>query len=185
MYRPFLLALVVLCLAGLLFARPADPADEVPMRPPMQKLMAAIQTELQSHGDYVLGKGLYGWSTRLDKIENCRAELTVRVANNTGEALVNTESVDFSLGAIEPYSIELKKNYLELPCAANQNCIFSTSTCSKKSKDGIVIDCATASQKRVGAFRLEFDGDVESAARLEKNFRQAVELCRAPKSVSF
>jgi len=151
----------------------------------MENLAAAIQAELGSHGDRVLGNGLYGWSTRLNKIDGCRAELSVRVTNNKEESSVRTETVNFSLGDIEPHDVELQKNRLELPCARKEECIFSTSTCSATTKSGIVIDCATSSQKRVKSFTLELDGDVAAASRLEKTFRQAVDLCHAQQSVTF
>lgn len=181
MTRLRLLALVLLSLTARLLAQPAQESSRLPI----DSLAAVIQAEFESHGDRVLGKGLYGWSTRLNKIEECRAELSVRVTSNTGEATVRTETVNFSLSAIEPNSIELKKNWLALPCAGKENCIFSTSTCSAKTKDGIVINCATQSQKRVDSIDLEFDGDVAAASRLERAFRQAIDLCRTPKPVTF
>ncbi len=181
MTRLRLLAPVLLSFTALLLAQSAQESS----RPSIDNLTATIQAELDSHGDRVLGKGLYGWSTRLNKIEECRAELSVRVTNNTGEATVRTETVNFSLGAIEPYGIALQKNWLALPCAGKEKCIVSTSTCSTKTKDGIVINCATPSQKRVDAIELELDGDVAAATRLERAFRQAIDLCRTPKSVSF
>ncbi len=181
MTRLRLLALVLLSFTALMRAQSAQESS----RPSMANLTATIQAELESHGDRVLGKGLYGWSTRLNKIEECRAELSVRVTSNTGEATVRTETVNFSLAAIEPNGIELQKNWLALPCAGKEKCIFSTSTCSTKTKDGIVIDCATPSQKRVDALELEFDGDVAAASRLERAFRQAIDLCRTPKPVTF
>jgi len=182
MYRNSLLVFVLFCLSALALAQRSV---EVISRPSLERLAATIQAELQSHGERVLGHGAYRWSTRLGKIENCRAELTVRVDNNVGEASVRTETVEFSVGALEPYAMDLQKGWLELPCANREKCIFSTSTCSGKSKDGIVIDCGTASQKRVDSFRLEYDGDVASASRLQRAFRQAINLCRAPKPVTF
>jgi hypothetical protein len=182
MNRLLLLALVLLSLTVLLLARPAQEAGS---RNSIENLASAIQTELDNHGDRVLGNGLYGWSTRLNRIEECRAELSVRVTDNTAEASVRTETVNFSLGAIEPYNIEMRKNFLTLPCSGKEKCIFSTSTCSTKTKDGIVTDCATSSQKRVDSLILEFDGDAAAAVRLERAFRGAVDLCRTPKSVAF
>ncbi len=182
MIRLPLLCLVLLSLTAPL---PAQPAPEASSSPSIETLTVAIQTEFESHGDRVLSNGLYGWSTRLNKIEACRAEFSVRVTNTTGETSIHTETVSFSLGAIEPYGIALQKNQLALPCIGKSKCIFSTSTCSTKSKDGIVIDCATPSQKRVDSIALELDGDVAAAARLERAFHQAVDLCRTPKPVTF
>jgi hypothetical protein len=90
------------------------------------------------------------------------------------------------LGALDPYGIEMQqKHWLQLPCAGGQQCVFSTTTCSRKDANGIVTDCTTASQKRVDAFALQFDGDADSAQRLETAFRQAVETCRQPSRVTF
>ncbi len=175
------LAFLPLVFTALLLAQPAE---EAASRPSLENLAAAIQSELASHGDRVLGNGLYGWSTRLSKIEGCRAELSVRVTSNTGDPSVRTETVNFSLGAIEPSAVALQKNRLDLFCANRKNCIASTSTCSTTSK-GIVIDCGTQGQKRSETFSLEFDGDVAAAARLERAVLQAVELCRVPASVTF
>ena len=113
MTRLRLLALVLLSLTALLLAQPAQESS----RPSIDSLAVAIQAEFQSHGDRVLGKGLYGWSTRLNKIEECRAEFSVQVTSNTGELTVRTETVSFSLGAIEPYNVALQKIWLALPCA--------------------------------------------------------------------
>ncbi len=182
MTRLPVLGVVLLSLTALLLAQPPQNASP---RPSIDNLAAEIQSELNQHGDRILGKGLYGWSTRLNKIEDCRADLSVQVTDQTREATVHTETVNFSLGAIEPYSIELRKNMLVLPCANKGKCIFSTSTCSAKSKDGIVIDCATPSQNRADSISLEFDGDASAASRLERDFRQAVDLCRTPKPIAF
>jgi len=182
MYRNLLLVFVLLCLSALALAQPSFEAIS---RPSLERLTATIQAELQSHGERVLGHGAYRWSTRLGKIENCHAEFTVRVDNNVGEASIRTETVEFSMGALEPYAMDLQKGWLELPCANKEKCIFSTSTCASKSKDGIVIDCGTASHKRVDSFRLEYDGDAASASRLQRAFRQAIDLCREPKAVIF
>jgi hypothetical protein len=91
-----------------------------------------------------------------------------------------------SVGALDPYGIEMQqKHWLQLPCAEAQPCIFSTTTCSRKTADGIVTDCTTPSQKRADAFSLQFDGDADSAGRLLAAFRQAAETCRNPSSVTF
>jgi hypothetical protein len=140
---------------------------------------------LESHGERVLGRDVYHWSTRLEKMEDCRAEFSVRVINNFGEATTCTETVQFSLGALDPYGIDPQKSYLLLLCSGKENCVHSTSTCSTKSKDGIVTGCTNASPKRLQSFMLEFDGDAASAARLEKAVRQAIDVCRAPKAVTF
>ncbi len=153
----------------------------------MENLTAAIQAELDNHGDRVVDHGLFGWSTRLNKIEMCRAELSVRVTNtnNKDETSVRTETVNFSLGAIEPYEFQLEKNYLELPCARHEKCVSSSATCISTTKGGIVIDCATQSRKRTESLLLEFDGDVAAAARLEQDFRQAVDFCHELEPVTF
>jgi hypothetical protein len=182
MKRSFLLTIGLVPLTALLFAQPAEESSP---RASFNELAATIQKELASHGERVLGQETYRWSTRLEKMEDCRVELSVRVTNHFGDATARTESVNFSLGALEPYRIELKKSWLELPCAGREKCIYSTSTCSRKSKDGIVTDCASASPKRIESFSLEFDGDAASASRLEQAFHQAVDLCRAPKAVTF
>lgn len=183
MTRPPLLALIPLALTALLFAQPDQKTSS---RPAIENLATSIQHELDSHGDRVLGHGLYSWSTRLNKIDDCRAELSVQVTNNNAEdTSISTETVSFSLGAIESYKVELLPNRLELPCAHEGMCISSTSTCSAKTKSGIVIDCASPAQKQTPSFTLEFDGDVDAASQLKSAFREAIDLCHAPAPVTF
>jgi hypothetical protein len=182
MKQSFWLAFVLYSLPALLLAQPAWGASP---RTSLDEAASSIQAELESHGDRVFGHETYRWSTRLEKIADCRAELSVRVTSNLGEPTVRVESITFSLGALEPYSIALQKNGLDLPCAGRERCVFSTSTCSKKSRNGIVTDCATASQRRDESFALQFDGNAAAASRLEHAFREAVSRCREPQSVSF
>jgi hypothetical protein len=177
MKRSYWLALGLPFLTALLFAQASSRS--------FAQLASAIQTELENHGDRVLGQDAYHWSTRLEKMEDCRAEFSVQVINHFGEANTRTETVRFSLGALDPYGIELQKSYLVLPCSGIENCVYSTSTCSTKNKDGIVSSCTSASPKRLPSFRLEFDGDAASASRLEHAVREAVDVCRAPKAVTF
>jgi hypothetical protein len=181
MKRPFLLVMLLSFLAALLLAQPAQDAS-----PPaaLRQLESSIQAELESHGERVMGNETYHWSTRLERIENCRAELRVRITSNFRLATVQDESVSFSLGSIELYTIEMQKSRLELPCARGEKCIFSTSTCRTKTKEGLSVDCTTSSQKRVNSFALQLDGDPASAARLERDFRTAVRLCREPAEAS-
>jgi hypothetical protein len=181
MKRSYWLALGLPFLTALLLAQPGEKASSRSFA----QLASAIQTELESHGDRVLGQDAYHWSTRLERMEDCRAEFSVRVISKFGEASTRTETVQFSLGAIDPYGIDLQKSYLVLPCTGQENCVHSTSTCSTKNKNGIVTDCTSASPKRLPSFPLEFDGDAASASRLEKAVRQAVEGCRVPKAVTF
>jgi hypothetical protein len=177
------IAIGLLSLTGLLMAQPPE---EVGSHASVKTVASAIQTELEAHGERVMGKDVYHWSTRLEKFEDCRAEFSVRVTSNLADSTVHVESVKLSLGALDPYGIEMQqKHWLQLPCAGGQTCIFSTTTCSRKSANGIVTDCTTASQKRVDAFSLQFDGDADSAQRLEAAFRQAVESCRQPSRVTF
>jgi hypothetical protein len=182
MKRPLLIAAVLMFLAGLSLARPveqATPGDS------LKAVAATIRTELEGHGERILGKEIYHWSTRLEKIEDCRAEFSVRLTRNAADSTVDLEIVNFSLGALDPDGIGMQKHYLQLPCASGELCVFSTSTCSRRSPDGIIIDCTTASQKRVDAFALQFDGDADSAQRLQEAFRQAAAACRQPSRVTF
>jgi hypothetical protein len=182
MYRLCLLALVLLCWGAPLAARAVDESTSPPR---LEQLTAEIQAELQSHGERVLGRDVYRWSTRLEKVENCRAEFSVRVANKIGDAVMSTESVRFSLGALDRSKIAVQKSWLELHCAREEKCIFSTSTCSKTSKDGIAADCSSASQKQAESFAVELDGDAASALRLQKALREAIDLCHEGKPVTF
>jgi len=164
----------------------AQPVEDGTSRAAVKTVASVIATELEAHGERIMGKEVYHWSTRLEKVEDCRAEFTVRTTNNLSDSTVHVESIRFSLGALDPYGIEMQqKHWLQLPCAGRDQCIFSTSTCSQKLANGIVADCGTASQKRVDAFSLQFDGDADSAQRLEVAFRQAVESCRQPSRVTF
>jgi hypothetical protein len=183
MKNPLWVTVVLLSLTGLSIANPAPDAATAPA--PTTVAMA-IRTELETHGERVLGKETYRWSTRLESIEDCRAHFSVRVTSNLDEAIVHVESVTFSLGALDQYGIEMQQNHwLQLPCVSGQSCVISTSTCTRKSKDGIVIDCSTPSQKQASSFSLQLDGNAESAERLQRVLRQAVDACRQPTRVTF
>ena len=179
MKRLRLLVLSIISLSTLLSAQEAD------SRASLQELSATLQSELEGHGDRVLGPQVYRWSTRLQQVKDCRADLSIQVTDHYGTSVVRLDQVHFSLAAIEPGDISLKKSWLSLSCARKEKCFFSTSTCSKTTKDGIVVDCASASQKRDDSLALQFDGDSGAAARMEEAFRQAIELCRTPKAVAF
>jgi hypothetical protein len=182
MTRSLLIAIVLMSLAGFSLG---SPVQEGGSRASLKTVASAIQSELEGHGERILGKELYHWSTRLEKIENCRAEFSVRLTSNLSDSTVHVESVSFSLGALDLYAMEMQKSLLHLPCVNREKCVFSTSTCSRKTKDGITIDCATASQSRVDTFALQFDGDADSAQRLQEAFRTAVNTCREPSRVTF
>jgi hypothetical protein len=80
----------------------------------------------------------------------------------------------------------MEKNWLELPCAGREECVFSSSsTCTKKTTEGVAIDCTTVSRKREDSFLLQHDGDAAASSRLERGFRQASELCHDPAAVTF
>jgi hypothetical protein len=181
--KRFLLTAVVTCF--LTAVVPAQSAPDANRSASPQDVVATIQSELEIHGERMLGQETYRWSTRLEKYDACRVEFSVRVVSNFGDATVRTETVKFSLGAIDPYGIAPKKSRLELPCSNGERCVFSTSTCSKKTKNGITTDCATAIQQRVDTFSLQLDRDDAAASRLELAFRKAANLCREPKSVAF
>jgi hypothetical protein len=175
-----ILTVVLLSFTGLCLAQPVGDAPHASV-----KTVAAIESELEGHGERVMGNEVLHWSTRLEKVENCRAQFTVRATSNLADPTVRVESVSFSLGALDPSGIELQKHWLQLPCSDRSQCIFSTTTCSQKSANGIVTDCGTASQKRVDSFALQFDGDAESAQRLQTALREAIESCRQPSRVTF
>jgi hypothetical protein len=180
--KPSILIAVLLSFTGICLAQPVEAAAS---RASVKTVASAIESELQGHGERVMGKEMIHWSTRLEKVEDCRAEFTLRTISNLADATVRVESVSFSLGALYPYGIEMQKHWLQLPCADRNQCIFSTSTCSQKSAAGIVTDCGTASQKRVDSFALQLDGDAASAQRLQAAFRAAVDSCRQPSRVTF
>jgi hypothetical protein len=181
MKRSFWIALALPSVAALLLAQPAREPD----RPILQELQSDIQSELESHGDRVMGQEAYRWSTRLEGISDCRAELRVRATNRVGEKTVHEDSIRFSLGAIERYEIGWQKSWLALPCVGHEKCISTVSTCTKTTKDGIVVDCSSRSEKREESLSLQFDGDAAAASRLERDFRQAVELCHKAAPVGF
>ena len=178
MNRFYRIIFVALCLTVRLFA-------QAPARPAMHELESNIQAELESHGERVLGQEAYRWSTRLERISDCRAEFTVRETSNVGGTTVRTNSVRFSLGALETYGIILQKNGLELPCAGREKCILSSSTCTTKSTDGVVSDCTTVNRKREDSFLLQLDGDAAASSRLERVIRHAIGLCHEPAAVRF
>jgi hypothetical protein len=180
--KPSILIAILLTCTGLCLAQPVESAH----RASVKTVAAAIGSELESHGERVMGKEMIHWSTRLEKVEDCRAEFTVRTTSRLGDSTVRVESVSFSLGALDPYGIEMQqKHWLQLPCTDQRQCVFSTTTCSQKSAGGIVTDCGTANQKRVDTFALQLEGDADSAQRLEAAFRQAIESCQQPDRVTF
>jgi hypothetical protein len=181
MSRSFWIAFALPCATALLLAQPLREPD----RPAMRELESNIQSELESHGDRVMGHEGYRWSTRLETISGCRAELRVRATNSVGERTVHEDSIRFSLGAIERLEIGPEKNWLSLPCVGHEKCISTVSTCTKTTKDGIVVDCSSNGERREERFSLEFDGDAGAASRLDRDFRQAVKLCHEAAPVEF
>lgn len=181
MKRSFWILAALPCVAALLLAQPLHDPD----RPVLRELATNIQSELESHGDRVMGQDAYRWSTRLETISGCRAEIKVRATNRIGEKIVHDDSIRFSLGAIERFEIGRQKSWLALPCAGHEKCITTVSTCTKTTKDGIVVDCSSRSEKREDSLSLQFDGDAGAASRLEQDFREAVELCHEAAPVSF
>lgn len=181
MKRTLLLA-VTLCffIAPLLAqeAQEANPAAD------LNALAATIRTELEAHGERVMGQDAYRWSTHLESISNCRAEFSVRISNNVGLPTVQTEYVEFSLGSMDSSGIVPQKNWLDIPCLNKEKCIISNSACLQRSKEGIVTDCSTASTKRTNLFSLELD-DEAAISRMQQVFSRAIEICRQPASVDF
>ena len=171
-------AFALLCLVACCMGR-ERPIGEI------NDLTSVIQSELEAHGKRVLGDDRYSWTTRLEQIVDCRAEFTVRVVDNASEPVVHTNAVTFSLGAINPFDIGPQKSWLELPCLNHETCVATFATCRKTSREGLVTDCATASQPRTPSFSLQLDGDRAAAARLERALQRAVELCRAPAEAGF
>lgn len=181
MNRSFWIAVALPCAAALLLAQPAREPD----RPALRELESNIQSELESHGDRVMGHDAYRWSTRLETISGCRVELRVRATNSIGEKIVHEDSIRFSLGALERFEIGSQKNWLALPCVGHEKCISTVSICTKTTKDGIVVDCSSKSEKREESFSLQFDGDAGAASRLDRDFRRAVELCHEATPAGF
>jgi len=182
MKHSILIAVVILSFSGLSLAQRVE---EAPGHASVKNAVLEIETELDGHGERTMGKDTLHWSTRLEKVEDCRAELTVRTSLNLGDPTERVETVSFSLGALDPYAIGMEKHWLQLPCFDRNPCFFSTTTCSQKSANGVVTDCGTASQKRVDTLALEFDGDADSAQRLQAAFHQVVESCQQPSRVTF
>jgi hypothetical protein len=125
------------------------------------------------------------WSTRLQRIADCRASFTVRTSTNYREPSVRLDQLSFSLATVNPYRIDVQKNWLDLACLNGEKCFFSTSTCVENRRDGLNIDCTSASHKRSETMRINFDGDSASASRLQRAFQKAIELCRESQSISF
>lgn len=183
MRRSSWVVMVLLMLSGLGLANPTQNAAPLPT---LDAFATTIRAELESHGERILGKEMYHWSTRLEGMQDCRAAFSVRLVNNFSDSTVQVERVSFLLGALDPYGIELQQNHrLQLPCFDGRSCIFSTSTCTRKSKDGIVIDCSTPNQKRAEVFSVQLDGDSGAADRLQQALRRAIDACRQPSPVTF
>jgi hypothetical protein len=174
-----LLVLSVLCLVGAAGGQSANRQDE------LRALETSIRSRLEQHGERVLGKDAYRWSTRLDSLEGCRVTLVETVTNNVGEQVVRHNEVSVPLGKIGETSIEPEKVRLVLSCSAHDPCVFTHSTCTKTTKQGITVDCSSPGEKRQEALRLQLDGSEAAALELERDFRRAVELCHAPLTTTF
>jgi hypothetical protein len=183
MKRLFSIAAISIVLGGVCMANPVQTSAPVPS---FTALTASIRTELETHGERVLGNDLYHWSTRLAKIEGCRAEFSVRLTNNLSESTVTVETVNFSLGALDPIATAIEqKHWVQLSCRNRESCVTSISVCSRRSKDGIIIDCTTPSEKRTNAFSLQLDSDAAAGERLKQDLLQAIDACSQPSRVSF
>jgi hypothetical protein len=174
------IAVAVLALAGMLPAQSIANTSDATLR----NASLAIESELETHGGRMMGKDAYSWSTRLEKLDGCRMELSVRTVNHVTDPAVSIETVSFSLGALDPYSMDIQKHWLQISCMS-EDCIYSTTKCSRRSPDGVVADCTTPNQKWAHGFALEMDGDPASAQRLAQDFQEAVLDCRRPTQVSF
>lgn len=183
MRRLIHLAIVLSTLsAGLL----AQPVEQSAKDAALVSVASTIQVELESHGDRVHGKELYHWSTRLEKAEGCHIEFSERLTDNYAEPTVRVKDVSFSLGALDPKAVAMQNHFLQLACDDdNQDCIFSTSTCTHTSAQGIVTDCSSPNQSYADGFALQVDGDEASSERLEQAFRKAVLACQQPTRVSY
>jgi hypothetical protein len=174
---------VVLCsLAALAPAATIETATS----PSLVNAATSIRTELVAHGDRVLGRDAYRWSTRLEKIEGCRAEFSVRITNKVMGPTIHVESVNVSLGGVDPDGIAMQQmHWLQVPCWGQQNCVVSTTTCTRQYKDGVVINCSTPAATVADAFSVELDGNMAAAQRLQQALREAVSACHQPTRVSF
>jgi hypothetical protein len=167
------------CFGGLLWAQQTPPATG------LQQSESNIRAELEGHGDRNVGQ-TYQWNTRLESISNCRAALKVIVTSEVGaETKVRTNSVSFSLGALESRNLDVQKSWLVLPCAGHEKCVSTISNCTVTTKEGFVIDCTSVSQTREDSYLLQLDGDSGAATRLKEAFREAIEICRTPAGVTF
>jgi hypothetical protein len=174
------IAVVVIALAGLSSAQSFTRASDATLR----NASVAIRTELATHGSRVMGKDAYSWQTRLERLEGCRVEFSIRTVNNVVNPTVSVETVSFSLGAVDPYSISFEKHWLQLSCMSD-DCIYSTTQRMHPSADGSMGDSMTPTQTRARGFALEMDGDADSAQRLKAAIQEAVLDCRRPTQVSF
>jgi hypothetical protein len=151
----------------------------------LANIESGIQGELKSHGDRVIGNEAIHWTTRLEGIDGCRASISVRTVTNYGEPTVRVEKSSFSLGAINPYNIDVQKNWVVLYCFNGEKCIFSTTNCATTRRDGVALDCTPASGRFSDSLKVNFDGDAASGTRLQQSFRRAVDLCRESQPVAF
>ena len=163
----------------------AQPVEEAANRASVKTVAAAIENELQGHGERVMGKELIHWTTRLEKVEDCRAEFTVRTANNLGDSTVRRGERQLLAGRAGPVRDRIRSTGCNCPAPNRTSASSRPRPAARNRPDGVVTDCGTASQKRADSFALQFDGDAESAQRLEAAFREAVESCRQPSLVTF
>jgi hypothetical protein len=162
-----------LCLASA-WARQLNEPDE------LRALEASIRGQLEQHGERVMGKDAYRWSTRLDTLSACRATLVETVTINVDELITRRNEVTVPLGKIGQSRIEPDNNWLVLICLEHERCIFIDSTCTKTTKQGFTVDCSSPGGARQEELHLQLDRSASAAKQLERDFRRAIELCQAP-----
>lgn len=163
----------------------AQTTQEPESQAALQQVVATIQAEFASHGDRQIGHDTIHWSTRLESVTGCRAEISIRTVSHLSETTQSKEDITFSLASLPNFGVTLKSNSLELNCQVGEKCFNSTTTCVQTSNDGIVTDCTSASQRRDTVLKLQFDGDPKTGKRLQNAFRQAIIYCQVPQQVTF
>jgi len=182
--RILLLPLLALLLAAV--PAPAQSTNAAEVRgAELKRLAAEIGAELKDHGERTMGREMVHWSTRLQYFDDCHASVSVRTDSKYASPTIRIENVTFLLGALDPLNIDLQKKWMSLSCKGAEKCITSSSTCSTRSKEGIVTDCSTSGANLTETYALHYDGDAASAERLKRAFQRAIEVCRQPIPVHF
>jgi len=168
------------CMAMLL----AVAGQESP-RARLGQVESAMAAELEAHGQRTMRAGGMHWNSRLEGINDCRAQFSVHSTAHIVDTVDKLETMQVAVSALEPAVMQADQHALQMPCGGQFQCVTVATRCTKTTKDGIMVDCTSMAEKRKDVLVLQYDGDAEAAQRMIRLMSQAVEACRQPLSVEF